>query len=131
MLIQIAWRNVWRNKVRSLVVVIAVALGLWAGVFSDAFMQGMADQQIYSVIHTKTGHIQLNEPGFLQNHDLQLRMDHADSLTSEISAMPGVAAVSAILQQTSMASTSASSAGVMINAAVIRMINKRRVICTP
>ncbi|MCB0525347.1 MAG: ABC transporter permease [Lewinellaceae bacterium] len=116
MLIQIAWRNVWRNKVRSLVVVIAVALGLWAGVFSDAFMQGMADQQIYSVIHTKTGHIQLNEPCFLQNHDLQLRMDHADSLTSEISAMPGVAAVSAILQQTSMASTSASSAGVMINA---------------
>ncbi len=116
MLIQIAWRNVWRNKTRSLVIIVAVILGLWGGIFSDAFMQGMAKQQIYSGIHTETGHIQLNDPGFLLNHDMQMHIDHADSITSSIKKMPEVKAVSSVIQLTAMASTATSSAGIMVNA---------------
>ena len=115
MLIQIAWRNVWRNKVRSLVIIIAVALGLWGGIFSDAFMQGMAEQQIYSVIHTETGHIQLNQPGFLLNHDMQMQVQNADSMVSAIKTNPGVEGVSAIIQVTAMASTASGSSGIMVN----------------
>ena len=84
MLTQIAWRNVWRNKTRSLVIIIAVALGLWGGIFSDAFMQGMSEQQIYSVIHNETGHIQINQPGFLLNHDMQIQIKNADSMLAII-----------------------------------------------
>ncbi|MEO8415478.1 MAG: FtsX-like permease family protein [Ginsengibacter sp.] len=115
MLIQIAWRNVWRNKTRSLVIIIAVALGLWGGIFSDAFMQGMAEQQIYSVIHTETGHIQLNQTGFLLNHDMQMQVQNADSMVAAIKAKPGVEGVSAIIQVTAMASTASGSSGIMVN----------------
>lgn len=115
MLTQIAWRNVWRNKTRSMVIVIAVALGLWGGIFSDAFMQGMTEQQIYSSIHTETGHIQLNQKGFLANHDMQLNMPGADSITARLSKLPGVQAATSTIQLTSMASTSSGSAGIMID----------------
>ncbi len=115
MLIKIAWRNVWRNKTRNMVIIIAVALGLWGGVFSDAFMQGMAAQQIYSSIHTETGHIQMNRPGYLLNHDMQLHMDNADSMVTAIKAIPGVAAASATMQLTAMVSAATGSVGVMVN----------------
>lgn len=115
MLTQIAWRNVWRNKTRSLVIIIAVALGLWGGIFSDAFMQGMSEQQIYSVIHTETGNIQLNQPGFLLNHDMQIQVGNADSVLAVIKSMPGVAAASAIIQVPAMASTASGSSGIMVN----------------
>lgn len=116
MLIQIAWRNIWRNKTRSLVIITAVVLGLWGGIFSDAFMQGMAEQQVYSSIHTETGHLQLNAPGFLLNHDMQLRISNADSVVEQIGKLQETAAVSATIQITAMASTASSSAGIMVNA---------------
>ena len=50
MIAKIAWRNVWRNKIRSSVVIIAIAIGLWAGIFSSAFVVGMMNQKIDSVI---------------------------------------------------------------------------------
>ncbi|MBS1656393.1 MAG: hypothetical protein JSU05_16180, partial [Bacteroidetes bacterium] len=115
MLIQIAWRNIWRNKTRSLVIITAVVLGLWGGIFSDAFMQGMAEQQVYSSIHTETGHLQLNAPGFLLNHDMQLRISNADSVVEQIGKLQETAAVSATIQITAMASTASSSAGIMVN----------------
>src|SRR5487761_2392650 len=115
MLIQIAWRNVWRNKIRSLVIIIAVALGLWGGIFSDAFMQGMAEQQIYSVIHSETGHIQLNQPGFLLNHDMQMQIQNADGIIGKIKTIPGVEGVSATIQVPARASTASGSSGIMIN----------------
>jgi putative ABC transport system permease protein len=115
MLIQIAWKNIWRNKTRSLVIIVAVILGLWGGIFSDAFMQGMAEQQIYSSIHTETGNIQLNAPGFLLNHDMQIHIDDADSVVKEIRNLQETEAASAIIQVPAMASTASSSFGIMVN----------------
>jgi ABC-type lipoprotein release transport system permease subunit len=115
MLIKIAWRNVWRNKTRSLVIILAVALGLWGGIFSDAFMNGMVEQQVYSTIHTETGDIQLNKNGFLLNHDMQLRISNADSVIRVIQRNPEVTAVAPITQLTAMASTASGSAGIMLN----------------
>jgi len=115
MLIQIAWRNIWRNKTRSLVIITAVILGLWGGICSDAFMDGMAEQQIYSSIHTETGHIQLNDPGFLLNHDMQMHIENADGIVSTIRKMPEVKAASSTIQLAAMASTASSSAGIMVN----------------
>lgn len=115
MLIQIAWRNIWRNKTRSLVIITAVVLGLWGGIFSDAFMQGMAEQQVYSAIHNETGHLQLNAPGFLLNHDMQLRIRQADTYVKKIESLPETKAASAIIQVTAMASTASNAAGIMLN----------------
>jgi putative ABC transport system permease protein len=115
MLIKIAWRNVWRNRTRSLVILLAVALGLWGGIFSDAFMNGMAQQQVYSAIHTETGDLQLNQKGFLLNHDIQLRITNADSVVRVLRSNPSVAMAAPITQITAMASTASGSTGIMLN----------------
>ncbi len=115
MLIKIAWRNVWRNKTRSLIIIFAVAFGLWGGIFSDAFMNGMAQQQVYSTIHTETGDIQLNQNGFLLNHDMQLRIRNTDSIIRSIQRNPEVTAIAPITQMTAMVSTASGSAGIMLN----------------
>ena len=116
MLLRISWRNVWRNKTRSLVIIAAIALGLWGGVFSTGFMNGMAEQQIYSAIHTQTGHIQLNADGFLLNYDILKEVSQADSIAKSIQEVPGVAAVSPGIQMMAMAATATSSTGIMLHA---------------
>ncbi|HWB23963.1 MAG TPA: ABC transporter permease [Chitinophagaceae bacterium] len=115
MLLRVAWRNVWRNKARSMVIVIAVALGLWGGIFSDAFMQGMSQQLVHSVIYTQTGNIQLNQPGFLVNHDMALTIPNTDSIVTQVENIPGVAGAATDIQIAAMASTASGSAGIMIN----------------
>ncbi len=115
MLIRIAWRNVWRNKTRSLVIILAVALGLWGGIFSDAFMNGMGEQQVYSTIHTETGDIQLNRNGFRLNYDMKLRIENADSIMKIIQSNPQVAAAAPVTQITAMASAASGSTGIMLN----------------
>lgn len=114
-IIQIAWRNVWRNKLRSLVVIVAITLGLWGGIFSYAFMQGMGEQQVYSAIHTETGHLQVNMQGFRQNRDLQINIADVQHAEQAIQKIPGVKSVSSSIQLTAIASTADASAGVMIN----------------
>lgn len=118
MLLQISWRNIWRNKTRSFVIIAAIALGLWGGIFSTAFMNGMAEQQIFSTIHTETGNIQLNAKNFLLNYDILQNITNADSAVKTIEKIPGVAGVSPRIQMMAMASTAASSTGIMINAVV-------------
>ena len=118
MLIKIAWRNVWRNRTRSLVILMAVALGLWGGIFSDAFMNGMAQQQVFSAIHTETGDLQLNHKGYLLNHDIQLSIPDADSVVKVLQSDPRVTLASPIIQITSMASTASGSTGIMVNGVV-------------
>ncbi|HZV12137.1 MAG TPA: FtsX-like permease family protein [Candidatus Kapabacteria bacterium] len=118
MLIAIAWRNVWRNTTRSGVVIAAIAVGLWAGIFSDAFMQGMAGQFIYSSIHTETGHIQLCHPGFLLNHDVQDTISRSDSILAAIRRMPSVTGAAQSIQMFSLASKASFSTGIMLNGIV-------------
>ncbi|MBI1222513.1 MAG: FtsX-like permease family protein [Bacteroidetes bacterium] len=115
MIAHIAWRNVWRNKLRSLVVISAIALGLWGGIFSYAFMQGMGEQQVYSGIHTETGHIQLNEPKFLQNYDLQRHIEQSERVEEQIRQLPGVKGVCDRIELTAMTSTAYASRGIMLN----------------
>jgi len=119
MLFRISWRNIWRNKSRTFVIITAIALGLWGGIFSTAFMNGMTEQQIYSSIHTETGHIQINAKGFLLNYDMLQYIPNADSMAVSIERDPAVAAVSPRIQMMAMASTASSSTGVMINAVEI------------
>ena len=64
MILKISWRNIWRSKVRSIVVIIAIALGLWAGIFASAFVVGMMEQKIDSVIRVEMSHMQLHHPDF-------------------------------------------------------------------
>ena len=114
MLIPISWKNIWRNKVRSLVVIIAIALGITAGVFSTAFMKGMMDQRISSVIKTEISNIQIHQPGFRENPEIEEFMTDAISLTEKIKIIDHVKGASKRIVIQSMVASSETASGVKI-----------------
>lgn len=95
MLFKVAWRNIWRHKVRSLVVIIAIALGLWAGIFSSAFVQGMMNQKIESVIRMEMSHFQIHQPKFRDEYQSKLLIKEGLSIQQKIDQEKNVVGTSA------------------------------------
>ncbi len=89
-----AWRNMWRNKLRSSVIIGAVTLGIFSGIFLISFMNGMLDARIQSIIGTEMSHIQIHQPGFLENNQFSLQINNADSILKKVKTVPGVSAAS-------------------------------------
>lgn len=116
MILSIAWRNIWRNKLRSLIVIMAVTLGLFGILFMIAMSNGMVEQKIDASINNELTHIQVHDPGFMQDASLAFTIDSAKRIEDEIAAIPGVEAISVRIKAMAMASTAATGAGVMINA---------------
>jgi len=109
-----AWKNVWRNKIRSLVVIISVTIGIFGGVFAVAIMNGAIEQRVDAALNEEIAHIQINDPGFRDNYDIQLLVNNPVEVIDTILETPGVEAVSSRLVLTGMANTAASSTGVQI-----------------
>lgn len=114
MLWSLSWKNVWRNKLRSIVVIIAVTLGVFATVFLLAFMKGMVEDRIKTVIRTEISHIQIHEPGFLENNDFSLRIQNADSIVKVVSQTNHVMAVSKRIVINSLVASAETNTGVKI-----------------
>ena len=94
MITKVAWRNVWRHKVRSLVVIIAIAIGLWAGIFASAFVVGMMDQKIDSVIRLEMSHFQVHHPEFQNELLPKFTIPGKSNILSSISEQDGVSGIS-------------------------------------
>ncbi len=115
MILSIAWRNIWRNKLRSGVVLLAIALGLYGTLFMIALSNGMVEQKIADSVNNEISHIQVHQPGFLQDPSLHFPIDSAVQVNEEISQLAGVRATTARIKATAMASTAVTGTGVMIN----------------
>ena len=115
MLFSISWRNVWRSKLRSTVMLTAIALGITAGIFMTAFYKGMADQRIDKAIRTEISNIQIHDPGFRQNNDINLYIPDALKITQEINGESGVSGACSRIVISSMVASAESFAGVKIS----------------
>lgn len=111
---KIAWRNVWRNKGRTFVVVGAVTLGIWALIFLLGFVRGIINGYIQDAIRHQTSHLQIHQPAFLQDKEIQFTIPRADSLVRDISALPQVIAVSSRILVNAMVSTAHGARGLQI-----------------
>lgn len=115
MIYKIAWKNVWRNKVRSFTVVASVAIGLICGIFFIAFMNGMTVQRINSAIKTEVSHLQIHNPQFLDDNEVQFIIPNSDQVCSALDTISSVVAYSSRLTITGMIGSPRSSEGVKIN----------------
>jgi len=113
-LILIAWRNVWRNRLRSGVVILSVVLGLWSGLFVMAMTQGLNEQRMQSAITTYLSHLQIHNPGFLENYDKLDTLSHTSVLEGQLDTLPHVRSYSERLILQGMASTARGNYGVQI-----------------
>ena len=77
-IINLAWKNIWRNKVRSGVILSAIAIGLFSGTFTLAFMQGWILGTVNNDIKSQYSHIQMHNPAFLANYDINAYFDRDD-----------------------------------------------------
>lgn len=114
MIWSISWKNIWRNKTRSLVILIAITLGLLAGVFSVGVMMGMVEQRVESAIHNEVSHVQVHNPKFLENDEMEYTIANLGKIQSALKNNPQVRGVSTRLKINAMANTSGNSSGVTI-----------------
>ena len=114
MISSFAWRNLWRNKLRSLIIIAAVALGIFAGIFITAFTNGMVNDRIQSIISSEMSHIQIHQPGFLDNDQFSLLMVNADSILTKVKKTPDVVAASKRIIINSMVASAETGTGVKI-----------------
>jgi putative ABC transport system permease protein len=92
MIWSISWKNVWRSKTRSLVVIVAVLLGIFVGTMVTGFMQGWINQRIHDVIYNEISHVQVHNPDYLFNEELQFTVKDYAKVTGIIDTMKDVIA---------------------------------------
>ncbi len=113
-LIKIAWRSIWRSKVRSSVVILAIAFGLLGGIFSSAWMNGMANQRVKDTFAYETGHIQIHDPGYVENEDVRRTISGVKEKLAALDSEPRVVSATSRLRVSGMAATANKNMGVNV-----------------
>lgn len=113
MLVSLSWRNVWRNPTRSMVVVVAVALGLWGGVTAMALINGWVKQRIADRIQNEISHIQIHNPDFLLNEEVDKTFNF-DSVAATLESTEGIVGFSGRLKVFVMAQTDRANSGLVV-----------------
>ncbi|GMT44775.1 MAG: ABC transporter permease [bacterium] len=114
MLFAIAWRNLWRNKLRSSVIFTSIAVGIIGAVISDGFMSGLTDQRVDAAIANEVSDIQIHNPAFLLNGEIQYQIPNAEQSVKKIEAIPEVKGVSLRMKTSALAASANAGAGVNI-----------------
>ena len=113
-IIKIAWRNVWRNKLRSLVVITSMVLGLWSGLFTIAMSNGINEQRVKSAIDTYLHHIQIHNPLFEYNLDINSSVEDPLQIVKELENNNLVKGFSSRIIISAMASSAHGAEGVRV-----------------
>jgi putative ABC transport system permease protein len=113
-LFKIAWRSIWRSKMRSAVVIFAIASGLLGGLFSSAWMNGMAQQRVKNTFAYEIGHIQLHNPSYAENNDVNKTIKNTADKLSILDTIKGVSGVTERILVTGMSATANKNMGVSI-----------------
>ncbi|BDS13827.1 ABC transporter permease [Aureispira anguillae] len=114
MILKIAWRNIWRNKIRSFTVMGSVIVGVWALIFFLAFTAGFIDSYINGAIENEISHLQLHNPDFKEEKEVQYTLKNVEKISQEIAANPSVAVYTTRSLNNGMLATAKGSRGVQI-----------------
>jgi ABC-type lipoprotein release transport system permease subunit len=88
MVVKISWRNVWRNGLRSSVVISSIAVGIWAGVFVLGLSTGLNNQRQQSAINNTLSHIQIHNPDFIKDFNVQHRIPDGEAVHQTLADDP-------------------------------------------
>lgn len=113
-LFKIAWRNIWRNTRRTVILVLAIAIGLMGIIVSEAFMNGMENNMVETIIRSSLGHIQIYAKGFDENPVVENSMSDSPELLSILATHPGIKNYSRRIRVMGLISNPEHSRGVMI-----------------
>jgi putative ABC transport system permease protein len=112
--IKIAWRNIGRNRARSLITIAAIGIGLCALIFLKAFIDGADRQMVRNYTDLFIGHIAVHRQDFQKNMAIEKSIAAPDPLMARIASSPDILASAARVKDFVLASSSESSAGVLL-----------------
>ena len=119
MLFKLAWKNVWRNRLRSGIMVAAMVFGLLGVILMVGFVKALTDNMLENAIKYQTAHLQIHNPDFLVNEELDAWLPRADALARAIRDIPGVDGVTVRHVVDGMLASAASTRGVRINGIIV------------
>ena len=67
-----------------MVIIIAIALGLWAGVFASAFVVGMMQEKVESIIRLEMSDFQIHHPQYRDELDVKMVIENSEELANDI-----------------------------------------------
>lgn len=118
LIVVIAWRNIWRNKKRSLTIIFSIMVGLLGGLITVAFSNGMVISMIKNGIDTKYSHVQIHQPEFSNEYDVNLTIARGDSLLAVLKNHPKIIAIAGRVLSPVIISSATGSYGLTANGIV-------------
>ncbi len=89
-------------------------LGIFSGLMATGIMKGWLEQRIHSSIYNETAHVQIHNPEFLLNEDIEKTIGGFEKLILTLDTMPEVVAYSPRIKVFAMAQTDWASSGLML-----------------
>jgi len=78
--ITLAWRNIWRNPRRTVLTVSAIAFAALLLVFMLSFQFGTYETMINTSVSLRTGHLQVQAAGYLEDREVRLAFTWNDAM---------------------------------------------------
>lgn len=118
MIFKIAWRNIWRNKIRSFTVMGSVLVGVWTLIFVMSFTAGFINSFVNSAIENEISHIQLHNPKFMEEQEVQYTLENTAAIQANLSKNPMVKAFATRTLNSGMLATARGSRGIQMRGIV-------------
>jgi ABC-type lipoprotein release transport system permease subunit len=109
-LIRMAWRNLWRNPRRTIITIFSMTFGLTMMIVGYALTDGMLDQMVHYATILGTGHVQIHQPDYLEDHSIYDTMDDPQAVLKAVTGT-GLGTGSPRVFATALVSSGQQSAG--------------------
>ena len=82
--ISLSWRNLWRNYRRTLITFSSIGVGVWAMIVLGSLMESWAMSTFNASINTLTGHAQIHAIKYLEDPNVEYRINPPDKKQQKI-----------------------------------------------
>lgn len=97
-----------------MVVIVAVMLGIFGGVMASGIMKGWIAQRIHASIYNEISHVQIHNPEFMLNEDMNLTIENAEQILNVLDTIPEVVAYSPRVKLFAMVKSDWSTSGLYV-----------------
>ena len=88
--IKLAWRNIWRNPRRSILTMAAITFTTLLLVFMLSWQFGSYATMINASVKIQTGHLQIQEKGYQEKHEIRQVVNHAEAISKILDRIPEI-----------------------------------------
>lgn len=94
--LRLAWRNLWRRPRRTWLTLAAIAFSNTLLVFMISLQVGMYDLMIENSLKVLTGHLQVQAPGYIDDHKMRQVVPEIENLARRVSDSTGLDTVAPV-----------------------------------